>query len=349
MIGLALLTLVPGELGGSETAARSLLQQLAATGTLPYRVYLPPVAPDGSEGLPSEIVGEYREARTIPERLLAMGLAAARPGSLRRRLQEADVVHYPLTIRIPPTKAPSVVTLHDTQHLDLPALFSRGERLFRVFAYHRSARSASRVIVPSAFVRDRAIASLGLDPSRIRVIHHGIDHTRFVPGTVEREPFVLYPARRWLHKNHDRLLEAWTIVRRTRPDLRLVFTGGGHPPESPDGVDVRGHISGDELVSLYQRATAVVFPSLYEGFGQPPLEAMACGAPVASSNAASLPEVCGDAALLFDPNDPQAIAQAILDVVAAPDAWRTRGFARAAAFTWASSAQAHEAVYRELL
>jgi glycosyltransferase involved in cell wall biosynthesis len=239
--------------------------------------------------------------------------------------------------------------LHDTQHLDLPALFSRGERLFRVFAYHRSSRSASRVIVPSAFVRDRAVATLGLDPSRIRVIPHGIDHTRFVPGSSERDPFVLYPARRWPHKNHERLLEAWAIVRRERPDLRLVFTGGGHPPENPDGVEVRGHISGDELVELYQRASAVVFPSLYEGFGQPPLEAMACGAPVASSNAASLPEICGDAALLFDPHDPKAIAQAILDVVAAPDEWRARGFARAASFTWQASAAAHEAVYRELL
>jgi glycosyltransferase involved in cell wall biosynthesis len=349
MVGIALLTLVPGEHGGSESATRELLRALSRVGTLPYLVYLPPVAAGDSEGLPAEVAVEYRRARTMPERLLAMTLAAARPQALQRRLAAAQVVHYPLTIRLPAVPAPTVITLHDVQHLDLPQLFSRGERAFRALAYHRSARSAQLVIVPSAFVRDQAIAQLHLDPKKVRVIHHGIDHARFTPGDEPREPFLLYPARTWPHKNHARLFEAFAIVRRERPGLRLVLTGGGQHGVLPEGVEARGLVSADELVSLYRRAFALVFPSLYEGFGQPPLEAMACGCPVACSIAAALPEVCGTAARFFDPEDPLAIASAVEDVLADSESWSARGIARAAEFTWERSAAAHESVYRELL
>ena len=349
MFGLVLLTLVPGELGGSEAATRELLRALARRDALPYRVFLPPVAPDGAEGLPGELVPEYRRARTVPGRLVAMGLAAARPGPLRRRLAAADAVHYPLTIRLPSLAAPTAVTLHDVQHLELPQLFSRGERAFRALAYHRSARSAQIVIVPSAFVRDRAVRLLGLEPNGVRVIHHGIDHERLRPGSVPREPFLLYPARPWPHKNHARLYEAFALARRERPELQLVLTSGGHTGAAPEGVRVLGNVSGDELVSLYQRAAALVFPSLYEGFGLPPLEAMACGCPVACSNAAALPEVCGEAARYFSPDDPAEIAAAVAEVLDDPAPWSARGIERAATFTWDRSAEAHEAVYRELL
>jgi len=349
VVGIALLTLVPGALGGSESAARELLRALARGGTLPYRVYLPPVAPDRAEGLPSELVPEYRRGTSIPGRLAAMSFAALRARPLERRLAAADAVHFPLTLRIPPVAAPSAITLHDLQHLDLPRLFSRGERAFRALAYVRSARSARIVIVPSVFVRDGAASQLELPAERLRVIHHGIDHERFSPSGDPREPFLLYPARPWPHKNHARLYEALTLLRRDQPELRLVLTGGGHRGPVPDGVDVLGEVSADELVSLYRRAAALVFPSLYEGFGQPPLEAMACGCPVACSNAASLPEVCGDAARLFDPEDPHAIAEGVAEVLADPAPWVGRGLARAAGFTWEHSAEAHEAVYRELL
>ena len=347
MVGISLLTLVPGELGGSETYVRELLRGLGRVGELSYRVLLPPVAPDAAEGLPAETATEYRGARTIAQRLTAMAAATARPEPLRRRLRGADVVHYPLTLRIPPL-APSVVTLHDVQHLDLPSMFPRSELLFRKVAWHRSVRGADLVIVPSEFVRDRAVAHLRLDPGCIRVTPLGLDHATLAPGTREREPFLLYPARAWPHKNHQRLFEAFTLVRRERPDLRLVLTGGGDFPSLPDGADARGHVPWPEVVDLMQRASALVFPSLYEGFGQPPLEAMACGCPVACSNAAALPEVVGDAALLFDPHDPAAIAAAVLDLLADPAPWCERGLARARLFSWDETARSTDAVYREL-
>src|SRR5262249_61613595 len=99
----------------------------------------------------------------------------------------------------------------------------------------------------------------------------------------------------------------------------------------------------------YRHAAALLSPSLYEGSGRPPLEAMACGCPVACSNAASLPEVVGDAARLFEPTDPRAIADAVRDVLDAPEEWSARGLARAAQFTWERTARATEDVYRELL
>jgi glycosyltransferase involved in cell wall biosynthesis len=105
----------------------------------------------------------------------------------------------------------------------------------------------------------------------------------------------------------------------------------------------------DEVTRLMQTAAVLVFPSLYEGFGLPPLEAMACGCPVACSNAAALPEVVDDAARLFDPHDPQAIADAVLDVLAAPDEWAARGLERARLYSWDMTARATDAVYGELL
>jgi glycosyltransferase involved in cell wall biosynthesis len=349
VIGISLLTLVPGELGGSETYVRELLRGLRRVGGHDYKVLLPPAAPAASEGLPAELATDYRLAHTIAQRLVAMGAAAARPGRLRARLDDARVVHYPLTIRIPPVDQPSVITLHDVQHLDLPAMFPRSERLFRSVAWHRSARGARRVIVTSEFVRARAVERLGLDPERLRVIPLGLDHDELQPGEAERESFLLYPARRWPHKNHARLFEAFALLRRERPELRLVLTGGGDFSDVPDGVEARGHVPRAEVMSLMQRASALVYPSLYEGFGLPPLEAMACGCPVASSNAASLPEVVEDAARLFDPHDPQAIADAVHEVLADPQPWIERGLIHAARFSWDETARATDAVYAELL
>lgn len=345
MVDISLLTLVPGELGGSETYVRELLRALRRGSDLELRVLLPPVARDAAEGLPSVVVEDYGVARTTRERLVAMTRASLR----RSRTDSATVVHYPLTLALPRTNAPRVVTLHDVQHLDLPGLFPRSELLFRHVAWHRSVRGATRLIVLSEFVRGRVVDRLGIGPDRVRVVHSGVDHARFRPGEEEREPFLLYPARPWPHKNHRRLYDALALLKREQPELRLVLTGGGDFGAVPEGVDVRGRVDDDELARLYRTAAALVFPSLYEGFGQPPLEAMASGCPVACSDAAALPEITGGAARLFDPHDAASIADAVSDVLDAPEEWRARGLERAAAFSWDETARRTDAVYRELL
>ncbi len=141
----------------------------------------------------------------------------------------------------------------------------------------------------------------------------------------------------------------WRCCAASGPALRLLLTGGGHSGETPEGVEALGNVSLDELVSLYRRAAALVFPSLYEGFGLPPLEAMACGCPVACSDAASLPEVCGDAARYFSPDDAEGMAEAVAELLDDPAPWVERGLARASEFTWERAAAQHEDVYRELL
>ena len=348
-VGLSLLTLVPGEVGGAETSARGLARGLADVGTLDYTVLTPPAAPGAGEGLFELAVPEYRDARTIPERLLAMTLAAVRPGRLRARFAGLDAVHYPLTIALPRLDIPAVVTVHDLQHLDHPELFSRAERLWRARTHERSARDADAVVVPSQFVRRRAIELLGLAPEHVHAIPWGVDHRRFHPGDEEREQFLLYPARPWPHKNHERLFEAFALLRHERPELRLVLTGGGHEGRPvPAGVEVLGLVPADELASLYRRAAALVFPSRYEGFGQPPLEAMASAAPVAASNIPAVAEVAGEAAALFDPEDPEDIAAVVSGVLDAPGRFSAAGPEQARRFTWAETARRHEAVYAGL-
>ena len=341
-----MLTLVPGEMGGSEQYARELCRALGAAGRVDAVAFVAPIAAAGADGLRTEVVREVPLAGSPFGKTRGMSAAMARRRSIRRRFGDVDVVHYPFTVPVPPLGLPTVITLQDLQHLDLPDLFTRRKRVFRRVAYDRAARHADAVIVPSDFTRDRAIALLGLDPERVITVHYGIDHDTFAPSDVPREPFLLYPARPWRHKNHDRLLQAFALLHRSHPHLKLVLTGGGTEAlAGPDGVVARGAVPGSELVELYRRASCVVFPSLYEGFGQPPLEAMACGTPVAASTAGSLPEVCGDAAVLFDPLDVGAIASSVAEALGRSAELSALGLARAAAFTWDASAEGHERAY----
>ncbi|HET6601751.1 MAG TPA: glycosyltransferase family 1 protein [Gaiella sp.] len=351
VVGLPLLTLVPGISGGSETYARELCRALARVGEQEYEALVPTLAPDAADGLPSVVAAGYPASTSTRGRLRAMGSTWLRPGALRRQLERADVVHYPLTVPVPPAGQPTVLTLLDVQHLDLPELFPRGERLFRRLAYDRAARRADHVIVISEWVRERVVERLGLGPDRVHAIHLGVDRVRFTPDpSIAREPFLYYPARPWPHKNHARLYEAFAAVRRNRPGLRLVLTGAGRDTaRMPEGVDTLGDAALETRVSLYRRASALVFPSLYEGFGLPPVEAMACGCPVAASDAGSLPEVVGDAAVLFDPREPESIAGGILEALDRADELRQRGLARAAHFTWDATARAHDRVYEAAL
>jgi glycosyltransferase involved in cell wall biosynthesis len=241
------------------------------------------------------------------------------------------------------------VTIHDLQHELYPQFFSRAELAYRRVLYKQAVTSSRIVIAISEHARGTLLETYGLDPANVVAIPLGIDHDRLTPGKEPREPFLLYPANPWRHKNHGRLYEAFALLRRDRPELRLVLTGTGHSSSRlPEGVESRGRVSYDELVSLYRTASALVFPSLYEGFGLPPLEAMACGCPVAVSSATSLPEVCGDAAEYFDPVSATDMARAVVAVLDDPAPYAERGLKRAKAFSWGATAQAHEDVYRRL-
>jgi glycosyltransferase involved in cell wall biosynthesis len=349
-VGVSLLTLVPGLVGGSETYARELTRQLALVGSLDYTAFVPLIAPDAADGLETTVVGEYRARRSTAGRVAAMSLASVRPGPIRRRFDEAglEAIHFPLSVMIPRVERPAAVTtVHDLQHEHYPRFFSRAELAYRHAVYGWTVERSRMLIAISEHARTTLLERYGLDAQRVRTIHLGIDHSRFSPDGRQRKPFLLYPANRWRHKNHDRLFEAFALLRRERPELRLVLTGTGHDASAlPAGVESRGHVSAEELVDLYRSAACLVFPSLYEGFGLPPLEAMACGCPVAGSNAASLPEVCGDAAEYFDPTSAEDMAAAVLRAL--DGHLVERGLARAAGFTWDACARAHDEAYRTL-
>jgi len=264
-------------------------------------------------------------------------------------MSPSEVVHYPFTVPVPRPQsgAAFVQSLLDVQHLDLPQLFSRAERLYRRHYYDDAARRADAVITISAFAKESIVARLGIDPRRITVAHLGVNASAYTPNLGERGHFLLYPARGWAHKNHTSLVEAVHLLRKDNPGLRLVLTGGGLDclGSLPDWVDVLGLVPTTELHELYRAAACLVFPSLYEGFGLPPLEAMASGCPVAASDAGSLPEVCGNAAVLFDARYPDAIAAGAAYALEHSSELQKRGLEQARGFTWARCAAAHEDAY----
>jgi glycosyltransferase involved in cell wall biosynthesis len=352
MIGISLLTLVPGLFGGTETYARELIRALARVGDLEYRVLTSDLAEDAADGLPGVTVAGYRSSRTTAGRLAAMGHSTV-SRRVRRELgsDELDAIHFPLSIMMPPVRRPpAVTTVHDVLDKIHPEAFSRAERAYRKIVYAWTARLSRLIIVPSEHSKQVFVEHAGFDPDRLRVIPLGIDHDRFHPGEDQRQPVLLYPADGWPHKNHERLLAAFARIRTSRPELRLVLVGAALDRiEAAPGVELRGYVSQGELADLYRRSAALVFPSLHETFGLPPLEAMSSGCPVAVSSAGSLPEVCGDAARYFDPRSVTDIADAIEDVLDHPDPFVAKGLERAQAYTWDETARLHDEVYRELV
>ncbi|MEO6826804.1 MAG: glycosyltransferase family 1 protein [Microbacteriaceae bacterium] len=352
-VAMPMLNLVPGGMGGTETYASNLTQAMASDGTFTVLTVLPENAAGTFPWVNELVIGGIRTALGVRNRLASIAQTALRGHRIRRALAAADVVHYPFTALMPrpPRGRPFAVTLHDVQHLDLPELFTHADFVYRRLFYHRAARRADLVITISEFAKQSIVRHLGVPADKIKVIPLGVDSHLFVPNLGERDGFLLYPARGWAHKNHARLIEAVTLLRRTSPRLRLVLTGGnldGLGP-LPDWVDRKGFVEQDELIDLYRRAAVLVYPSLYEGFGLPPLEAMASGCPVAASNAGSIPEVCGDAAVLFDPSEPEAIAAGIEEALNRGAELSRAGVAHAATFTWERCVQAHLEIFTELI
>jgi glycosyltransferase involved in cell wall biosynthesis len=349
-VALSMLTLVPGGMGGSETYAGELTRLLAGAEDVHTIAYVPTTARGFSRGIDERVVSGVRGGTSSTQRLRAVASATFRARRIRHLMNDARVVHFPFTVPVPrPARGQAMVqSLLDVQHLDLPQLFSRPELAYRSLFYDRAARAADSVITISNFARQRMIELLGLPADKVTVAQLGVDCDQFTPNLGPRADFVMYPARGWPHKNHARLIEAMRLVRRERPEMRLVLTGGALDSlgELPDWVDRRGLVSVGELRELYRRAAVLAFPNMYEGFGLPPLEAMASGCPVAASDSGSIPEVCGDAAVLFDALDVEAIAAGILSALARNSELAQLGLEQVRRFTWERCRDTHLGVYR---
>jgi len=321
--------------GGSARAARELRAALEARGD----VELLPIAQPGARG--GRLVrGLGRELTWFPWRLPRR---VARMG--------ADVLHCPLPLAPPVRHAtPTVVAVGDALPWEHPEWFTRANSVHARTLLTRALRRATAVVVPSQHTRERLREAIGVDAL---VTPWGIG-PQFSPGARGPGDHLLAVGTFQPRKNLEAAVAAFE--RLERDDLRLVVAGargwGGEAVlararRSPAAarIELVGRVSDAQLVELYRDAACLLFPSRGEGFGFPPLEAMACGTPVVAARSGSLPEVLGDAAPLVDPEDVDGLAAAVEGVLADPEPWCARGLARAAEFTWARCAQETVAVY----
>jgi glycosyltransferase involved in cell wall biosynthesis len=260
---------------------------------------------------------------------------------------------------------PSVATVHDLSQLHVRAKYDGVRMLYATRVLPALIRRQDRVITVSCSTRDDVVTRAGVPIDRVSVVPNGVDLSRFGPASgAGGDPYILYVARlEHPGKNHVRLLEAFAQLRRDGCRHRLVLAGprwsGAEAIDAAIArlglaphVTLTGFVPNDELPRLYAAADAFVFPSLFEGFGIPLLEAMASGTPSCASNVSSLPEVAGDAALLFDPHDPAAITDALRRVLqdeVLRARLRVRGLRRVAEFTWERSARGVLAAIDELV
>ena len=344
--------------GGSGSYILALLEALAgrpdvrtlglsALHRRPPEADLVPTGPVRSFGLPRYAL--YRAWNHA---------SAPRPEWVDRRL---DVVHA-TTWAIPPTRRPLVVTIHDVAFLRDPEHFTpRGVRFF-TRALQRARDEAAAIVVPSQATADDCTAA-GIDAARVHVVPHGAPGWTVGPEDVPAlrarlglpERFVLWAGTHEPRKNLAGLLRAFALAAEAEPDLHLVLVGppgwgdqhGAAGGAAADRVHEVGRLPVRDLHAAYAAASAFVFPSLWEGFGLPVLEAMAMGTPVVTSRATSMAEVVGESGVLVDPTDESDLAAGILRAVG-PDgpALAHAGRERAAHFSWERAAQAHVEAYR---
>lgn len=246
-----------------------------------------------------------------------------------------------------------VVAIHDAGVFAVPETYSRAFRLWYRILHPRLGRRALSIVTVSEFSRSELGRHVGIPPGRITTIPNGGDHILAHPadpGVLERLAlpgrYILAVSSQSPHKNFGGIVAALEHMRRR--DFELVFAGGANPrvfrqsAAASGGARLAGRVTDGELRALYEGADCFVYPSFYEGFGLPPLEAMTCGCPVVVSRVASLPEVCGEAAVYCNPGDPGDIARAIETVLGSPELQadlRWRGPERAARFTWNNAAR----------
>ncbi len=348
------------EATGNETYAEGLMRAYEAA------------PPDGMEMTFYHTGAFGPEARTGQLRRLFpawpyLRIPVVTPWRLAR--DRIDVAHFQY-FAPPLSPCPVVLTVHDLSYEKHPEFFSpaMASRMRRVMP--RMVRMARHLIAVSKATRDDLVSVYGLDPGRISVIHNGLgagfgkldDAPRAMRMTARfaiNRPFILCVGNLGARKNQRQLVRAYARLARATPhDLVLVGKqawGGDRVVEEiralgiGDRVHMTGFVTQEELLGLYNRATFSVYPSFYEGFGLPVLESMACGTPVITSVVSSMPEIAGDAALLVDPADEDALGAAMARLLGSAELCvrlREAGLARSRQFSWADAAARTVEVYR---
>ena len=342
-----------------------LLHLGQADGRLRYTVLL------GEGVLPPDIALTSLRSRWPTSRAAVRVLweQLVQPWTLRRI--GAHLVHGPAFVGPLLAPCPVVITIHDLSFIRFPTLFRPANRLYLTVLTRLSARRARRLIAVSAHAAAETTRLLGVPSERIDVVYHGVDPA-FHPLPADEvavfrqrqglpERFVLCVGTLEPRKNQTRLVEAFARIHDGQVKLVLVGGKGWLYDELFTRVEALGlskeiifpgYVMNDELPLWYNAATILAYPSLYEGFGMPVLEAQACGTPVLTSNVSSLPEAAGDAASMVDPYDVEALAaelDRLLTDKPLRHELRKRGLAHANQFTWPLMAQETADVYRRVL
>jgi glycosyltransferase involved in cell wall biosynthesis len=330
------------------------------------------------DSLTVRLIQRYPLLRAIWHRVLSpvIGARSVRIAQSNGTIERAgvDLMHFTLQTAFL-TNIPSIYMPYDLQHVRLPELFTPRERLKRETLYRTFCAQAHTVIALSQWGKRDLITHYALPHEKVAVVPLGCmlgvyptpqadDLTATKQKFSLPNAFLFYPAHSWPHKNHMGLLDALARLR-DRDGLRIpaVFSGGQdaffktiqrriRERRLGDQVSCVGFVSPLELVSLYRLSTGMIFPSKFEGWGLPILEALAAGVPVACSNISPLSELVGNAALLFDPHDPGQIADAAAALWLDPTRRHTlisQGKRRAEAFTWDRTARLFRAHYRRIL
>ncbi len=355
---------------GIGTYVRNLLRHLSRLDSATEYVLLC----NGEDCGALEALGE--NFRTVSDSSAPYSIREQLSVPLDLRREKIDLFHAPHYVLPPLTPCRSVVTIHDCIHLRFPQYLPNRlaygyARASLWIATHRS----SRVLTVSEASKRDILKYFHVPPAKIDVIYNAIDE-RYGEAPDEEEvarvreryqlndPFVLYAGNIKPHKNLERLIEAFQMLRKGDLEhVKLLIIGDEiskyatlrravHHYKLHKHVRFFGFVPDKTLAVLYRLASVFVFPSLYEGFGLPPLEAMASGTPVITSNVSSLPEVVGDAALLIDPYDPTAIAAAMRRVLTEPalrEDLRQRGLQRVREFSWERSVRRVREIYGEVL
>jgi glycosyltransferase involved in cell wall biosynthesis len=281
---------------------------------------------------------------------------AVRMPRLLRRLRPA-LAHFQHALPVA-CPCPAVVTVHDLSFEREPSLMGLRERMIFRAVVPRAARLAARVIAVSELTKRDLVELYRIPEEKIVVVPNGVDPSFRSDGPHPAGDYALVVGALQPRKEPEAAIEALALL--SNGDLRLVFAGpdrggraGAERAAERTGlqgrVDFRGYVPQEELAALYRGAACLVFPSRYEGFGLPVLEAMASGTPVVATSAGALPEVAGDAAILVDERDPAALAGGIERALADRDRLVHAGLERASLYSWTETARRTLAVYRELL